>query len=167
MLLTILLKLSAHQEITASLERQEYPYIELSTRPTPFNAILWTANVSMDSSFLLGYHSLLDTKPEVDFVSIPKNHALLGKLHDHPDIGRLIRLSQGRYVITRVNDTLIFNDLRFGQMGEPDKDKQFIFSYRLYERQGELQVERIPPPQVDGAEMGKILNDLVERIKGE
>jgi membrane-bound metal-dependent hydrolase YbcI (DUF457 family) len=78
MLFTIVCKRIAVGAIASSLDRQHIPYVDFTTRPTPFNSILWSVNVDAGDHYLLGYHSLLDTKPEVEFVRVDKGLQNLG-----------------------------------------------------------------------------------------
>ncbi len=167
MVLTLGFKWIAYSHITASLHRQGIDYIACSTRPTPFNALLWTTNVECADDYALGYYSILDEKPEVDLVRVPKNHDLLGDLADHPDVHRLIRLCDDNYVIQQHNDTLVFCDLRFGQLGAPSADKPFVYSYRLIRGGDALQVQLIPPPAMSGQRFNALMADLWVRLKGE
>lgn len=167
MVLTIVFKMVANHEITASLQRQGITYNSFTTRPTPFNSILWAANVDCNDHYLLGYHSLLDQKPEVDLINIPKNHALLGPWAEHEKVHRLIRLSQGNYIIQSRNDTLVFCDLRFGQLGPPGAEKPFVYSYQLIPEGTDLRVELLPPPRPKGNGMKVLIGELWTRIKGE
>lgn len=167
MLLTLFLKYIAFDQIRDSLLRQEIVYESISTRPTPFNSILWTANIDSGDRYHIGLHSLLDTKPEVEVVPVLKSHELLGKYTDHNDVKRLAELTENNYVIRLEGDTIIFNDLRFGQMGDPQPDKPFVFSYRLVPNGDDLDIELIPPSRLKSQEMGAVFSELMERIKGE
>ncbi|MBK7385126.1 MAG: metal-dependent hydrolase [Flavobacteriales bacterium] len=167
MMLTLVCKYIAHERITASLNRQGITYSSLSTRPTPFNCILWSATAVSDDHYDLTYYSLLDSKPEVEFVRFPKNRELLGRWADDQHVHRLIRLSADNYVMQRRNDTLVFCDLRFGQIGEPAPDKPFIFSYKLIPVGDELRVVLIPPPALDGEKFSTLTAELWARVKGE
>lgn len=167
MCLTLLFKFIAHQQIRASLERQRIAYTEISTRPTPFNAILWTTNVNCGDHYLLGYHSLLDTKPEVELVRIPKQHALLDAWKEDPSVRRLVRLCDSNYVVEQRNDTLEFCDLRFGQLGRPSPGKPFVYTYQLIPEGTSLHVRLLQPRTPDGEEFSDILAELWTRMKGE
>ncbi|HQW40080.1 MAG TPA: metal-dependent hydrolase [Flavobacteriales bacterium] len=166
MALTLVFKYIAFEQVEHSVERQGIPYSDISTRPTPFNAILWTANVNSQDAYRLGYYSLLDKKPDVDLVVIPKNHALLGKWLDNDKVQRLIQLSDDNYVIKLKDDTLLFCDLRFGQLGEPGADKPFVYSYKLIPEGNDLRVELLPPPAIDGDGFKDLMNGLWQRLKG-
>jgi inner membrane protein len=167
MLFTIVCKRIAVGAIAASLDRQHIPYVDFSTRPTPFNSILWSVNVDAGDHYLLGYHSLLDTKPEVEFVLVDKGLQNLGPWADHDKVRRLQVLSDHNFVVRSKSDTIVFNDLRFGQMGEPSPDKPFVFAYLLVPTNGDLRVELIPPGPPRGEDLGTLLNELWERVKGE
>jgi len=167
MALTLVTKFVAHSTIRDSIARQGIAFNAISTRPTPFNTILWTANVECRDHYDLAYYSLLDTKPEVELVSMPKNHALLDSWAGHDKVRRLIQLSDDNYVIQLRNDTLLFCDLRFGQIGEPALEKPFIYSYALIPEGEDLRVVLIPPPALDGQRFSILISELWERIKGE
>ena len=167
MLFTIVCKRIAVGAIASSLDRQHIPYVDFSTRPTPFNSILWSVNVDAGDHYLLGYHSLLDTKPEVEFVRVDKGLQNLGPWADHDKVRRLQVLSDHNFVVRSRSDTIVFNDLRFGQMGEPSPDKPFVFAYLLVPTNGDLRVELIPPGPPRGEDLGTLLNELWERVKGE
>lgn len=167
MVLTLVTKTIAYSNFRDSLVRQGITYNAISTRPSPFNTILWTANVDRGDEYALGYHSLLDTKPEVEFVHVARNHELLGPLTEHDKVRRLVDLTEGNYVIQMRNDTLLFCDLRFGQVGAPAPEKPFVFSYALLPVGEDLRVVQIPSPRPDGQRMREWMSELWERIKGE
>ncbi|MBP6311452.1 MAG: metal-dependent hydrolase [Flavobacteriales bacterium] len=167
MVTTIAFKFIAYRSIRDSVERQGLTYSAISTRPTPFNSILWTTNISSGDHYYLGYYSLLDTKPEVELIDLPKQHELLGEWSDNEKVHRLIRLSDDNYIIRKENDTLVFCDLRFGQMGAPSTDKPFVFAYKLIPDGNDLRVELKPPPDVEGKMLMAVMGELWERIKGE
>lgn len=167
MVLTLGTKYIAHTSIQASLDRQGIAYSAITTRPAPFNTILWTANVDCGDHYALAYYSLLDTKAEVALVQVPKQPELLGRWAGHAQVRRLAELSEGNYVIQLRNDTLVFCDLRFGQLGEPAPDKPFVFSYTLIPAGEDLQVMRMPSPKMERTEVQRWLTAHWERIKGE
>lgn len=166
MVFTIVCKRIAIGAITASMERQHIRYTDFSTRPTPFNCILWAVNVDMGDHFLMGYHSLLDRKPEVEFVRIDKEVEHFGVWAQHEKVLRLEELSDHNYAVRLRGDTILFNDLRFGQMGEPAPDKPFVFAYLLIPDNGDLRVELIPPERAQGADIPTLMKELWTRIKG-
>jgi inner membrane protein len=57
---------------------------------------------------------------------------LLKPVSDHEDLQKLVRFSKGYYAIQQWNDTLVFNDIRFGQIiGWKDPTARFAFYYFL------------------------------------
>ena len=69
---------------------------------------------------------------------------MLRGLEGRKDVKNLVRFSQGYYTVERWNDTLVFNDLRFGQMaGWQDPGARFAFHYFLsHPDQNRLVVQR-------------------------
>lgn len=162
MLLTLFLKLMAYQKFKTELSEQQISYINLQTKPSPFNTILWTANVETTNSFLIGDYSFFDTKP-VTFYSHPKNHQALGDLENNDKIIRLIEVVEGWYTITEKNDQLFFNDLRFGLMSVNPQTDKYAFSYKLLTNDGGLAIVEEPKDRSDAK---KLLDDLWQRIWG-
>lgn len=162
MLLTIFLKGIADYKFRDALVHQDISYSSLQTKPSPFNTIMWTANVETDEAFLIGNYSFFDTRPIV-FHSHPKNHEALGELRNHDKVARLIEVVEGWYTITEKNGGLFLNDLRFGLMSvNPDTDK-YAFSYLLEDSGGELKIIEEPK---DRADAKKLLSDLWQRMWG-
>jgi inner membrane protein len=104
------------------------------TTPTPFNNWLWYIVATDSAGSHIGYRSVFDHSPDISFQFFPKNEALLkgvGATSEH-EVELLKRLSQGHYTVEANGDTLIFNDLRFGQMlGWQYPRGGFVFHYYL------------------------------------
>ena len=164
MMITLGLKWNTYEKFESSLENQHISYKEIQTKPTALNSILWTANVETKDSFLIGYYSLLDDEDNVHFSRFPKNHHLLGKMSNDPLIPRLIKLTQGWYTVEKNEEKIIFNDLRFGQLGMGTDADRFVFSYELfYDEKGILIAkERERSPE----EAKPLLKKLFSRILG-
>ena len=163
-LLTIGIKGVVHYQFSQDLHAQNINYIELETRPTPLNSILWSANAETDDAYYIGYYSLLDTSKNISFKRLEKNRALLGDLVNEDIVKRLIKLSGDRYLITRNGDDLFFNDLRFGMIGMGPDATQFVYSYKLSFDQNNKLIAEENPKSFDDA--GKIFAQLFIRIKG-
>lgn len=162
MVLTIILKGVAYQKFSKALEDQQIEYLGLQTKPSPFNTIMWVANVETEDSFLIGNYSFFDTQP-IAFHSHPKNHDALGELKNEDKIQRLINVTENWYTVTERNGQLLFNDLRFGLMSvDPNTDK-YAFSYILEKENGELQITEEPKDRSDAK---KLLSDLWNRLWG-
>lgn len=162
--LTIIFKLIALNTFEKSLEQQGIEYVDIQTRPTPFNSILWGATVDTDGEYLIGYYSFFDSSTEVKFKHYKKNHELSGVISEEENYKRLVKISQGWYTIQKTQDTLIFNDLRFGELNPYEENSDFSFSYFLYYENKSLTVRERPKAIKDGK---KILGELWKRLTGE
>ena len=163
MVLTLFAKAYTYTIFKNSLDNQHIAYTEIQTKPTPLNAVLWTANVATENSYLIGYYSFFDSSKHVDFAEFPKNRHLLGAWKNAPVVKRLQQMSQGWYTISQKEGILYFNDLRFGLMGVSLSDDRFVFSYELFEEGGKLQAkEREKRP----ADIKPLLQNLWTRILG-
>ncbi len=159
---TLILKGIAYQEFTHGLEVRGISYKAIDTRPTPFNSILWTANIDVGDAYLMGNYSLFDSK-EIEFTSYPKNHELSGSLETNDKVKRLIAIVEGWYTVTKKEDNLFFNDLRFGIISLDPTETQFAFSYKLEQTKQGLKISETPKSNVDAK---RIFSALWERIWG-
>lgn len=113
-------------------KKQQISYKSYFTTPTPLNNWLWYVVAANDSGFFIGYRSLFDKERKIDFHFVPRNDSLLKPVSHHEDLQKLLRFSKGYYTVQNRNDTLIFNDLRFGQMiGWNNPRAPFVFYYYL------------------------------------
>ncbi|MFM9841209.1 MAG: metal-dependent hydrolase [Cyclobacteriaceae bacterium] len=102
------------------------------TTPTPLNNWLWYIVVEDKKGYHIGYRSVFDRKDSIMFHYFPRNDSLLMSMTDHNDLKQLLRFSQGYYTAEQRGDTLLFNDLRFGQQaGWHDPNAKFVFHYYL------------------------------------
>lgn len=100
--------------------------------PTPFNTWLWYFVIERKDDFLTGYRSVFDTTSSIQFTATPKQHEKLSGMFPREDLSHLIRFSNGYYVIQNWQDTLVFNDLRFGRiMGWENPAGRFAFYYYI------------------------------------
>jgi inner membrane protein len=138
-------KFMINREVNRLFEKQGIPHDKYFTTPAPFQNILWFVVAGNDSGYHVGYRSLFDNKQKpMQFTFHPRNEYLLKSFADQDDIERLKLFSQDFYTVEKVNDTLIFNDLRFGQVvGWSDPNEKFAFHYFLdYPDQNKLVVQR-------------------------
>lgn len=162
MAITLVLKGVVYQKFTTALAEQQIAYNDIDTRPSPFNTILWTANIETENAYLIANYSFFDSKP-IAFESYPKNYEALGALAENDKVKRLIAICEGWYIISENKGSLYFNDLRFGLISMDPKEKQFAFSYQLKQENGTLEV--IENQRV-GADAKKLLSELWKRIWG-
>ncbi|MBU2951094.1 metal-dependent hydrolase [Tamlana agarivorans] len=163
LLITLILKGLAYTKFEAALKTQQVQYFDLDTRPSPLNTVLWTANVDTKDAYLVGYYSFFDTKP-ITFYRYPKHHEYLGDLTENNKVQRMIAISNGWYTITKTNDTLYFNDLRFGTMGIKPDPNQFVFKYEIQQDlDGTINFVETPKNSEDAK---GLVSELWQRIKG-
>src|SRR5699024_7082134 len=148
MALTIILKGIAYQKFSKELNSQQIDYVKLQTKPSPFNTVMWTANVETENAFLIGNYSFFDTRP-VTFYSHPKNHKALGELICEDKIQRLIKVVENWYTISERDGKLLFNDLRFGLMSVDPNTEKYAFSYILEQENGKLKITEEPKDRSD------------------
>ena len=163
LVLTLLLKWIAFNQFEAALKTQQINYLEIDTRPSPLNTILWSANVQTEDYYLLGNYSFFDTKP-ITFMKYPKNHHLLGNLIENESVKRMISISEGWYTINKKEEQLYFNDLRFGLLSVKPKADNFVFKYKItVDNFGKVIFTEEPKDKRDGK---KLIEDLWFRLKG-
>jgi inner membrane protein len=120
------------RETRQILAQQEIPYTRYFTTPAPLNNWLWYVVAGNDSGYHVGFRSVFDSKKEIKFEYFPRNDQLLQPVLNHEDLHRLIRFSQDFYTVEKWTDTLVFNDLRFGQITGWDSPRgHFVFHYYL------------------------------------
>lgn len=116
----------AHRQLA---ENGVQPQRYFST-PTPLNNLLWYIVAEHDSGYYIGYRSLFDGDRETKFRYACRNAAYLAAATDRAEIDRLIRFSKGFYTVEMQDDTLRFNDLRFGEIiGWTDTASHCVFYY--------------------------------------
>lgn len=162
MVVTLILKGITYHKFTNALDEQNIAYKAIETKPSPFNTILWTANVEVEDAFLIGDYSFFDSK-HIQFYRHPKNHAALGDLKNENKVQRLIAISNGWYAISEKNNATYFNDLRFGLLSVDPQTDKYAFSYQLQPTSEGLNVIEEPKNRDDAK---KLLADLWERVLG-
>lgn len=161
--LALLLKWAAFSKFEAALKEQKIVYTQIDTRPSPLNTVLWSANVKTDDAFLLGHYSFFDTNP-IAFVHYPKNHHLIGDLVKNEKIQRMISISKGWFTIIQQDNTLYYNDLRFGLLSLDPAAQNFVFQYSIHsDGVGRINFEEAPKNREDAK---KLMRDLWVRIQG-
>jgi inner membrane protein len=151
-------------DVKAILKKQNIQYSRYFTTPTPFQNWLWYVVAGNDSGYYIGFRSVFDSKKKIDFEYFPRNDHLLDSVEAHEELQKLKRFSQKFYTVEKWNDTLVFNDLRFGQiMGWHDPKGKFVFHYFLKDSaDNTLVVQR---GRLEGWDKNAF-NLFVKRIKG-
>lgn len=153
-------------QVKSSLQNRHIAYTRYFTTPAPLQNWLWFVVAANDSGYYTGYRSLSDSKADIDFHYFPRNDSLLASLrgHENEDLKKLIRFSKGFYTVEKWNDTLVFNDLRFGQViGWGNPNGRFAFHYFLqYPNDNKLVVQR---GRFEGWNR-EVFRSFIRRIKG-
>ena len=176
LLLTLLFKMYAYQKFTKNLESQKIDYNRIETGPTPLNAILWYANVETDNHYYVGYYSLLDKDDDIEFKKFDKNFELRSQLKDYNNFKRMNHFSKDWYILDEVDDTIYYNNIRFGTLGFKKDDRQFVFNQKVDFVEGDIQFldrDRNPKSISNDNKSNKedsfvkvFFNKLIDRIRG-
>jgi len=125
-------KLLIDNEVRMALKKQQIPFKRYFSTPAPLNTMLWYIVAENDSGFNIGYRSVFDKQSTIAFHYVYRNDSLLQPVKGNEDLQHLIRFSQGFYTAEKWHDTLVFNDLRFGDMaGWRYPDAKFVFHFYL------------------------------------
>ena len=120
------------REVRHALKKQNIQYTRYFTTPTTLQNWLWYVVAGNDSGYQVGYRSVFDSKKQINFEYFPRNDFLLDSVEDTEGLQKLKRFSQEFYTAEMWRDTLVFNDLRFGQiMGWQNPRNNFVFHYFL------------------------------------
>lgn len=165
MVLTLVLKWASYNKFEHALQAENISYVEMDTRPTPLNTILWNAQVETETGYKNAYYSFFDSKPIQFQREIPKNRALLNPYKNEKVVQQLIKISDGWYFVEQAqNDTLLFTDIRFGQFGLNDT-APYLWQYKLFkDKNGNMQATRYRTS--NEVNFGEALSELYTRIKG-
>jgi inner membrane protein len=132
LLYSIVNKTIISQDVKQQLANQHIPYTKYFTTPAPLQNWLWFVVAGNDSNYYVGYRSVFD-KTNLSLQKFARNTSFINSVRSRKDVQQLIRFSQGFYTIEKKQDTLIFNDLRFGQIiGWQNPKEEFVFHYYLY-----------------------------------
>lgn len=125
-------KFSIDQQVQKTFQKQNIYSTRYFTTPTPLNNWLWYIVAEDQMGFNIGYRSVFDQKDSISFQYFPRHDSLLISMLNHDDLQQLLRFSQGYYTAEQRGDTLVFNDLRFGQQaGWHNPNAKFVFQYYL------------------------------------
>ena len=164
LILTLIFKWVSFQEFKKGLENQKIEYIEMDTKPSPLNAILWSSLIETDKGYRTAYYSIFDKQEITYSKEFLKNHHLLEPYLDQKVIKQLIDISAGWYRIEEKNGKLLFWDLRFGQMGMDVNNASFLWYYELnIDETGNVKAVK-RQPEIKNFKM--VFKELFNRIKG-
>jgi inner membrane protein len=164
LIITLIFKWVSFQEFKKGLENQKIEYIEMDTKPSPLNAILWSSLIETDKGYRTAYYSLFDKQEITYSKEFLKNHHLLEPYLEQKVIKQLIDISAGWYRIEEKNGKLLFWDLRFGQMGMDVDTASFLWYYELnIDETGNVKAVK-RQPKIKNFKM--VFKELFNRIKG-
>ncbi|MEO8712672.1 MAG: metal-dependent hydrolase [Parafilimonas sp.] len=122
-----------NHDVKQQLAQQHIPYTRYFTTPAPLQNWLWYVVAGNDSDYYVGYRSVFDRSKNLSLEKFARNTSLIDTMRNKKEVQQLIRFSQQFYTIQKKQDTLIFNDLRFGQIiGWQNPKEGFVFHYYLY-----------------------------------
>ena len=131
---TFINKARVHSIVLDNLGAQHIAHQEFLTTPTPFNNLLWYVLIRQDTGFQIAHYSLFDKTEDLIFYKFPQRASLRPAEPGDNDVQKLIRFSQGYYCFQLEHDTLVFSDMRFGQVGGwYMPEAPFVFRYVLAE----------------------------------
>ena len=157
-------KLKIDHDVQQIFAKQNIPHSRYFTTPTPLQNWLWYVVAGDDKGYYVGFRSVFDRKKEIQFEFFPRNDSLIQYVKSIDDLNKLIRFSQQFYTADKYSDTVVFNDLRFGQViGWDSPREKFAFHYYLQYPDGNALV-------VQRGRFAKwnwrVVNSLLKRIKG-
>jgi inner membrane protein len=128
----LLIKNSIRRIVDKNLISQRINAESYFTTPTAFNSLLWYVVIKNNDGFSVGFHSILDHTDSIPLTFFPQHADALESYRERKDIKSLLQFSQGYFTIQNNRDTLLFNDLRFGQIrGWQDPAEKFVFHYYI------------------------------------
>ena len=140
MVLTFVSKGIGLYNIQSALEKENIEYINLNTKPTFFNSILWAGQIETKDSYIFTYYSLFDKSNVVFSKAFTKNHQILNPIIENKKIKQLINISNGKYIIEKKDQKIIFWNLKLGQGGFSKNASPLIWSYEITQNNNEILV---------------------------
>ncbi|MGN6439577.1 MAG: metal-dependent hydrolase [Agriterribacter sp.] len=129
-------KWSVTKTLRAQLENEKIYAAQQIVTPTLFNTVLWYIVLVQDDGCQVGYRSIFDTSPHIEFKFFPRRDSLVKEASNKDAARDLIKFAEGAYTFELWHDTLVMNTLRFGQVGWQDSSNRFAFYYYLNKPEG-------------------------------
>lgn len=134
LLYTFVNKIYVNEKVTDAMDKKNIVTTDLVITPAPLNNFLWTSYATDTTGYWMGYYSVFDKTNDIQFFHIPKNESLLKPYESGESAKLLKRFSKGYYCMTKTNNDVYFNDIRFGQIcGWDGLDSAFPLSFLLEE----------------------------------
>jgi inner membrane protein len=165
MLISLGMKAYTYNIFKSELDNQNIEYTDISTRPTPFNILLWSANIQTEKDILVASYSIFDSKP-IAFYSVPKKLDIINQIPDTELVSRIKKITHDWFVVRKESEqSYLFHDLRFGQMELDNPTADFAFSYRIKKENDNWIGEEVEKKR-DGEEAKALLTKLWIRLQG-
>lgn len=125
-------KITITKRMEKVIAANHIPHTYHFTTPAPLQNWLWYVVSGDENGFYTGYRSVFDTTTAMHFEYFPRNDSLLKEAVDAKDVQLLKQFAHEFYTAEKIKDTILFNDLRFGQVvGWQDPRGRFAFHYIL------------------------------------
>jgi inner membrane protein len=132
LVIIIINKLYVNRVVRTNIAEQHMASTDFMATPTPLNNVLWYIVVKGNNEQHVAYYSIFDRNKTLSFETFKVNDSLLGFPCDEGSVKDLKQFSRGFYVANVENDTIVFSDIRFGQLnGWTKKNTPFVFNFRL------------------------------------
>lgn len=125
-------KIIITKNVDKLLAEKNIPHKYSFTTPAPLQNWLWYVVSGDDNGFYTGYRSVFDNSDSMHMEYFPRNESLLSNVTATHDVELLKQFANNFYTVEKIQDTILFNDLRFGQVvGWQDPGARFAFHYIL------------------------------------
>jgi inner membrane protein len=163
LLFTLFVQSVVYRKFENQLLQNQITYQDMVVKPSPFNIILWTTHVKLETGYWVGEYSFFDTQP-IQFQWVPKQKQLIKNIEKESIVQQLMNISEGWYCITIKENSILFNDLRFGIMNLDPNNLEFSFSYEIYQEKGQFKARALQ--NKSRAQAKKLLDKLWTRLIG-
>lgn len=168
LLITCFNKFYIDARFEAAFANQNMHLKRYLSNPVLFSNILWYTVAESDSEYYIGYYSLLQTGPAIQFSKYDKGHHLSTFIRDRQGFGRMRWFSKDYYLLRQSPEGIQYYDIRFGKsdLEARGDENTFIFYFRIAEPQGTpLVIDRML--KEDRIDFGRFFDQLKRAIKGE
>jgi inner membrane protein len=165
LLITLAAKAQVNQVFKASFESEGIDAVRFDSKPSPFNIVLWSATAETPEGYYTGYYSFFDNDKNINYHFFPKNHHILRPFSGDHHVQKLVKITEGWFTVESLEDGVVLNDLRFGQMaGWNGGSDEFVFSYHIQRHGNHVEIRE---KDRDIEEGKKMLPSLWNRMWGE
>ncbi|HOZ87051.1 MAG TPA: metal-dependent hydrolase [Bacteroidia bacterium] len=162
--ITFFIKIYVNNIVNKDLATQNIPHSDYMVAPTPLNNLLWNVVTKNEKECYVGYYSVFDRRGAIDYEIIPKNDTFLVPVATLTEVQILKRFSKNYYSITKSDSSLVFNDIRFGQVGGWYRPHApFVFKFDIIHKNNAAHIQQGRMESVGS----KPIQALVQRIKGK